>query len=245
MALSARLVEAQGQRTELVQLDVDGNMTYGRSTHRLLGGGFAYTRLDSAWELSAQLNGAYSDYEDPTTPFRVDRRGGSVTAALERRPKDRWSLLLWTRAEGSLETQIALRYLAGAGVKYTLVRDDLGILSFSLAAIRSETRAAANAPANPKPDAWRWSARLKGDRRFATGRLRITSESYYQPLFEDANHFTFRSSNSIAWKLQEHLDLDVRWRYGFDSDAVARGAESATDGTVSLGLRAHWGSSGA
>ena len=50
---------------------------------------------------------------------------------------------MWTRAEGSLETQIALRNLAGAGVKYTLVRDRVGILSFSLAVIRSETRAAA------------------------------------------------------------------------------------------------------
>ena len=81
-----------------------------------------------------------------------------------------------TRAEGSLETRIALRNLAGAGVKYTLVRDELGILSFSPAVLRSETSAAADAPANPHPDAWRWSARVKGDPRFATERLRITSE---------------------------------------------------------------------
>ena len=62
-------------------------------------------------------------------------------------------------------------------MKYTLVRDELGILSFSLAVIRSGTSAAANAPANPHPDAWRWSARVKGDPRFAIWRLRITSES--------------------------------------------------------------------
>lgn len=223
------------------EAELGGAYFFGNTSQTTITTRLGTERADSVREVSLDGRFAYGEARDDEGNDFVNKRSWKVSTSFDHHPFERWSPFATGELESSFERRIELRYTFGVGAKYTVTRSDRGRLDFSGALLGEETNPSDGANVSPDFDddlLARWSFRARARRSWDEGRLTFSSESSYRPEFSHWDDFTFTSTTSVGFRLNETLGLKLTFVDTYDSEAEARGARTNNDGQVLASLLA-------
>src|SRR5688572_11006947 len=136
--LTPAQLAAQGVKVTR-EAEVNGSLFFGNTSQRLAALRAGIARADSGMEISVGARFTYADQESAAGVQEVSRRSWDAGTSLGWRPYGRISPYIFGNVESSLEKQIDIRWGAGAGAKYTFLKDSLREHSFGIAALAEKT----------------------------------------------------------------------------------------------------------
>jgi hypothetical protein len=221
-----------------IESELSGSIFFGNTRQTLVTTRATVGHADSSYLLSSTARFTYGEATNDEEATFVSRRSWSGSMNLDYMPYDLLSPFVLTTVESSLEARIDLRMSGGAGAKLSLVRQETRKLDFSLAVLGERTFLP-----TPLGDTTqtllRWSARLRFARELGE-RIRLSHETSYMPVVDDAGSFTMKSSTSLAYRLASFASLNLSFLDNFDSEAERRGARSNNDGQFVVGIVANF-----
>lgn len=224
-----------------VEAEAGASLYFGNTSQTTVNTRLSSSRTDSTYDFSTQSSFAYGEAEDDTGEAFVVKRAWDVGASLDWHPYARLSPFAFGRGESSFERRIDFRYNLGGGGKYTFVRTEESRLDLSLALLAEQTFASEGLPPDADVDESvlaRWSLRFRGDRELSEGRVVLSTENFYKPVFGEYDNYVFESRSSISFALSEIISTKLSFLDTYDSRAVDRGAETNNDGQLLLSLLA-------
>lgn len=232
----ARAQEEEGTAWE-VQAELGAAVFFGNTSQTTFTTRVGAESADSVRELDLDGRFSYGQATDEEGVTSVNKRTWTLASSIDYGPYNRWSPFLFAELERSFERRIDLRYNLGAGGKYTLQRSDRGNVDLS-AALLAERTHPADGLAEDFDDSLlaRWSIRARARRSWEEGRLAFESENSWRPRFEEFGNFTFTSTSSVAFDLNETVSLKLTFVDSYDSEAQERGARTNNDGQLFLTL---------
>lgn len=244
LALSVTGAASLGAQEEAeweVEAEAGASVFFGNTSQTTINTRLSTSRADSTYDFSTQTTFAYGEAEDDTGEAFVVKRAWNVEASLDWHPYARLSPFVFGQGESSFERRIDLRYNIGGGGKYTFVRTEQSRLDLSLALLAEQTFAAEGLPPGADVDESvlaRWSLRFRGDRELSEGRVVLSTENFYRPVFGEYDNYVLESRSSISYALSEIISTKLSFLDTYDSRAVDRGAETNNDGQILLSLLA-------
>jgi hypothetical protein len=227
---------AQGVRWTR-EAELNGSLFFGNSSQRLAAARTGFSRADSSIESSIGARFVYADVESEDGVRAVNRRSWDASTSLDWRPMGTVSPFIFGSVESSLEKEIELRYGAGAGARYTFVRDTTREHSLSLAVLAERTTPRTATPDFNDDLLARWSARHRIRGKFASG-LSFSSTTFYKPRFNLLSDYSISSVSSLGVALNTTLALTFSFIDTYDSQSRLRGAAEYNDGQLLFGLMA-------
>ncbi|MGH7664444.1 MAG: DUF481 domain-containing protein [Gemmatimonadaceae bacterium] len=218
-----------------VEVEVSASLLFGNTRQALATTRAAFERIDSSY---AFISDARFNYGEATTPEGIDyvsKRSWLGSTNLDFRPFADVSPFLLGTIESSLERRIDLRYSAGAGSKFNLVRSERTNTDLSLALLAERSILPDSALGTVTRTLARWSARFRAEHELAD-RIAFTSETFYRPEVASFGDFTFSTSNSLGYQLTEQINIRVSFVDNYDSEARSRGARTNNDGEIVFGV---------
>jgi hypothetical protein len=222
-------------------IEAGGSVFFGEVDQTAFTTGVAVEKADSAYELSAGLRFDYGETKDRETGASVvSRRSWLGSASLDWSPQSSWSPFLFGTGEQSFEKRIDFRYNGGIGLKHTFVDVGATRIDLSAAVLGEQTFPDAQTESSPSSDPLaRASFRLRLRHAFGEGeRLIFDTRTFYSPELGQASNLTFRSLNSLDYRLTSVISIGVNFDYDYESLAVDRGARSNDTGKAYLNLKA-------
>jgi hypothetical protein len=222
------------------EVEAGGNVFFGEVKQTTFTAGAAVEKADSAYELSASLRFDYGETVDPETGASVvSRRSWLVAGSLDWTPMARWSPFLFGTGERSFEKRIDVRYDVGIGLKHTISSDGTDRIDLSAATLAEQTFPEDSGESGPSSDLLaRLSFRFRLRQTLGDDRLRFDTRNYYSPEIGNGSNYTFRSLNSLDYRLTSIVSVGVNFDYDYDSLAQQRGARSNDSGKLYLSLSA-------
>ena len=193
----------------------------------------AHPRMDTAVEARFNYGRATDDDGQAFVNRRSWRAGTDITLA----PDGRFSPFVAGTVEKSLERRSGLRYDTGVGMKAIFHRSDEGRADLSVSLLAEHTIPRRDDEASDGSGAEtraRWSSRLRLERELADGRVELTSETRYRPIFGELGNFTLTSRNTLSLELTEQVRLRFTFLDEYDAGAVDRGARTNNDGQIQV-----------
>jgi hypothetical protein len=190
-------------------------------------------------EIGAEASFTYGEVSTEEERQRVSRRSWLVKLAAGFRPMEQVSPFATGSIESSLEKRIDLRYSGGAGANVNLIDTEGSQVDVSIAALGERTVASPDAAADTTARATtllRGSARVRLEHAL-DARIRLTSETTYEPALRAFDRFTVKSLTSLAYQMHRLLALTVSFRDSYDTEARSRGARVNNEGEVVLGVQ--------
>lgn len=218
-------------------MQANGNLLFGDSEQRTLGGRTTLSRVDSVLEFSGALQALYGEASLGGSERTVIKRLWLGAVNADWRPQARWSPFLLATLETNLEKRIASRYNAGAGVKYAAYRAEQAELSLSVALLAERIRSLDATAAASRLT--RWSTRLRVSQPLGE-KAHLTHVTFWRPSATAIDRFLAQSSTELSLGLSARTALTVSLLNIYDSEAVGRGARSYNDGQLLLGVTANW-----
>lgn len=222
-----------------VETEVAASLYFGNTSQTTINTQLSTSRADSAYDLSSAATFAYGEAENSRGESFVAKRAWDVEASLDWAPSARLSPFAFGQGESSFERRIDFRYNVGGGGKYTFVRNDESRLDLSLALLGEQTFTSGEVSTSAGSDQEvlaRCSLRLRGRRELADGDVILSSRNYYRPVLGEYDDYVLETRNSISYALSEVVSLSFSFLDTYDSEAVARGAETNNDGQFLLGV---------
>lgn len=222
-------------------IEAGGSLFFGEVDQTAFTAGASVEKADSAYELSASLRFDYGETKDQETGASVvSRRSWLGGLSVDWAPERRWSPFLFATGEQSFEKRIDFRYNGGIGLKHTFIDVDAARIDLSAAVLGEQTFPQEQTPSSPSSDLLaRASFRLRLRHAFGQGeKLLFDTRTFYSPELGQASNFTFRSLNSLDYRLTSVISVGVNFDYDYESLAVDRGARSNDTGKVYLSLKA-------
>lgn len=219
---------------------LSASLLYGNREQRILGTRADLSRTDSTVELRADLQMAYGEASTETEARMVFKRLWLGNLSADLRPYDPVSPFVFATLESNLEKKIAGRYSAGVGAKQTIVRSENTDLNVSVGLLgeRLVPREHATA-ATMEQRLTRWS--LRGKLRQMLGeRTRVAHSTFWRPDAHRASEFLVQSQTDVEVKASQKVALTLSLLHNYDSEAMARGARTNTDGQMLVGATATW-----
>jgi len=232
------IVSAQGVKWTR-EAELNGSFFFGNSTQRSAATRAGISRADSSFELSLGARFTYADVQNEDETRAVNRRSWEGATSLDWRPFATLSPFIFASVESSLEKQIDIRWGAGAGAKYVLLRDSVREHSLSVAALAEKTTPRTEIPDFNDDILARWSLRHRLSGKFVSG-ISYSSTTFYKPAFSDLSDYSISSVNSLGVALSTTLALTFSLVDTYDSQSRLRGARKNNDGQLLLGLKASW-----
>lgn len=216
-----------------VEGEVGASVFFGSTSQTAVNTRLGLGTQDQPQEFQLDAAFIYGEVSTPEGLRRVHKRSWKVGSSLDALPDARFSPFIFGQAEGSWEKRIDLRYNLGAGGKLGLVTRQQGRLDLSISVLAERTLPSERAPetVDDQLDA-RWSTRLRGRRSLSEGRITLQTETHYQPRFNRADDFTFTSTSSLGFRLNDVVSLKLTFIDNYDSGAVERGARTNNDGQL-------------
>ncbi len=222
-------------------IEAGGSVFFGEVDQTAFTAGAAVEKTDSAYELSAALRFDYGETKDAETGASVvSRRSWLGSASLDWAPQARWSPFMFATGEQSFEKRIDFRYNGGIGLKHTFIDAGATRIDLSGAVLGEQTFPHEQTSSSPSSDLLaRASFRLRLRHAFGEGeRLSFDTRTFYSPELGQASNFTFRSLNSVDYRLTSVISVGVNFDYDYESLALERGARSNDTGKAYLSLKA-------
>lgn len=224
-----------------VEAEAGASIFFGNTSQTTINTRLSTSRADSTYDLSTQSSFAYGEAENEAGEAFVVKRAWDLEVSLDWHPFARLSPFVFGQGESSFERRIDFRYNAGGGGKYTFIRTEESRLDLSLALLAEQTFVSDDLPSATDVDESvlaRWSLRFRGDRELSDGRVVLSTENFYRPVFGEYDDYVLESRSSVSYALSEIISLKVSFLDTYDSRAVDRGADTNNDGQVLLSLLA-------
>ncbi|HKO16835.1 MAG TPA: DUF481 domain-containing protein [Gemmatimonadaceae bacterium] len=218
--------------------EVNGSLFFGSRSEWLATTHGHLARSDSTLEVRADGRLGYAETAADTGRSTVSARNWQLSMGLDWFPFGRWSPFVFGSTEASLQLRIHNRWSAGAGAKYTLVRDSVSEASVSLAVLGERTTPLALAPGAPavRTNIARWSLRARAQHRL-NHHLQFEHVTFYQPIVGQLDRYLVNTVTTLALDLVRPVALTLTLQDLYDSEARARGARSNHDGHLVIGAR--------
>jgi len=219
--------------------DASVSLFFGNTEQRVVTTHGSVGHADSTFELQTDLRFSYGEASADSGERIVSKRSWFASVSFNHQPFTRFSPFFAGSVESSLEKRIDLRYAVGAGANVNVVDEEGSQVDFSIAALGERTVASPAEGADttaPVTSLLRGSARVRVEHALDP-RVRVTSETTYQPALRAFDRFTVQSLTSLAYQMHRMLALTLSLRDSYDSEARLRGARENNEGEVVLGLQ--------
>ena len=216
-----------------VEGELGASLSFGNTSQATVNSRLATSRADSSYEASSQLTFRYGEAEDETGDSFVTARSWNLEASLDWRPYSRISPYVFGQGESSFQRRIDFRYNVGGGGKYTFVQRDDARVDLSAALLAEQTFVEDDpAPTGEIDESVlaRWSVRFRARKELSDGRITLSTENFYRPVFGDYGDYVFDSRSVLSYALSEIVTLNLSFLDTYDSRAVARGADANNEG---------------
>lgn len=219
---------------------LSASLLYGNREQRIVGTRADLSRTDSTVELRADVQMSYGEASTETEARMVFKRLWLGNLSADLRPYDMVSPFVFATLESNLEKKIAGRYSAGVGAKQTILRNENTDLNVSLGLLGERLVPRENAAAAVAEQSLaRWS--LRGKLRHMLGqRTRVAHTTFWRPDAHRASEFLVQSQTDVEVKASQKVALTLSLLHNYDSEAMARGARTNTDGQMLVGATATW-----
>lgn len=218
-----------------VEAELGASVFFGNTSQTTINTRLAASRADSMYELSSQGTFSYGEAEDDQGESFVVSRAWDLEASLDWHPYARVSPFVFGQGESSFQRRIDFRYNLGAGGKFTFVQSERSRLDLSLALLAEQTFLRDDAPPSGDADESllaRWAARFRARKELSDGRVTLSTENFYRPVFDDFNDYVVESRSALSFALSEIVSLKLSFVDTYDSRAVARGADANNEGQL-------------
>ena len=221
------------------QADLGASFFFGNTEQTLITTHALAAHEARSLELTGEGWFTYGEVTTEAGTEQVNRRSWLLKLGAGFEPMEHVSPFATAAVESSLEKRIDLRYAGGLGANFSVVESEDSNLDFSIAALGERTIAGPSAAADTvgrRTTLLRGSARLRFSHEPAE-RVRLSSETTYQPALREIDRFTVQSLTSLAYQMHRLVALTVSLRDSYDSDARRRGARRNNEGEVVLGVQ--------
>lgn len=218
--------------------ELNANISFGNASQSTVVTRLAIARADSALELKADGSFTYGE-ATVNGVTSLSRRSWLGTLTADRQPFARLSPFLLATVESSFETRIRRRYAGGAGAKYRITTSDAGRSDVSLAILAERSVLDTAAGLSRTNNTARLSGRYRYERKFSD-KLKMTHVTFVKPEFAYLSHLTATTRTSGVYQMGAKIGLQLSFFDAYDSEARSRGARSANDGEILLGLAAEF-----
>lgn len=222
-----------------VQSEVSGSFFFGNTEQTLFSTRGAVGRSDSTIALKSDVRFTYGETTDEEGQDAVTKRAWLATLNLDLQPYAWTSPFLIGTLETSLEKRIDLRYSAGFGNKFVVLRNDRSHVDLSVALLGEWSTFAGTPPSGVDESLVRWSARVKLQHELGE-RLTLRSETSYRPEVASAARYTMTSNSNVGYRMRRWATLQLGFLGNYDSEARSRGARTNNDGQMIVGVVGAW-----
>jgi hypothetical protein len=223
---------AAGQEPWESRLEFGFNGASGNSSFSILraGGATKHTRTN-LFELELSMVVRYGKSNED-----VSANDAEVSLKFDWRPEARISPFAFVDASRDEIRRLDFRADGGFGAKWTFTQGERSSASLSGAGIFDHQNVAPSedAGAATSETKLRWSFRLKGERRFASGAT-FEHVTFYQPVWDEFGDYVLEITNTLSTSLRESLSLAVEHVYL--RDAVPPPGAARDDQKYSVLLR--------
>lgn len=214
------------------ETELGASVFFGNRSQTTVTSRVAVERADSAYEMASDVAFSYGESTDEGGGSFVHKRAWLGGMNLQYGPNSRLSPFLTARVESNLEKKVDLRYEAGLGGRVVVLRSPVSRVDLSVSVLAERTFPLGSSSSLEGSTLARWSARVRFRRTLGEGRLILSGQSWYQPVFDAFDNFTVRSETSLAFRLSEVVSLKLSFHDNYDSGAADRGARTNNDGQL-------------
>lgn len=211
--------------------EVGASFFFGASDQTTVATTVGLDRKGRRFELESDVSYLYGEATGEGGDTFVNKRSWSVASNLDYRGFSRVNPYVFGSAMSSLEKAIEVRYAGGVGAKLTAVESEETQLDLAVGALAEKTLERSSDNGDSEVLA-RWTGEFSFRRSFSEGRTVFQAKAVYNPVFDEAENYTFEAETSVAFKLSEIVSLKLSVVDNYDSRAKERGALDNNDGQV-------------
>jgi len=227
---------AHGQeKTWSAKTELGASIFFGNTSQSAVTTSLSATRDQGLLDWAGRVGFAYGEASDADGNSFVNKRAWDTELEMNLASGSALNGFLRGKMESIFEKKIDLRYNAGAGGRYRFGSEDGNRVELSLAMVAEKTIPREGA-GEEEGVVGKASARFKIVRDTDEGRVRFQSDTTYEPEAADLTTYTLTSRNSVAFRLNQTIALQLSFVDAYDSEAIARGARSNNDGQLFFSL---------
>ena len=215
--------------------EVGASIFFGNTSQSAVTTALSGTFDQGVLDWAGRLGFAYGESSNEDGDNRVNKRAWDGELEANLASGSALNGFVRGKMESVFEKKIDLRYNAGAGGRYQFGSEDGAQAEMSLAVVAEKTIPREGA-GEEEGVVGKGSARLKITWGADGGPIRWESDTTYEPEATDLSTYTLTSRNSLAFRLNQTIALQLSFVDAYDSEAVARGARSNNDGQLFFSL---------
>ena len=235
LVLIAFPASGQVERSWSAKTELGASVFFGNTSQTAVTTSFTGNVEGGNFDLAGRAGFAYGEASSADGATFVNKRVWDVAVNLNYDPGSALNGFVTGKVESILEKKIDLRYNAGAGARYELASEGDIRTETSLAVLAEKTIPREGSGVEEDAVA-KWAARFKITKGGDESRVVFETDTTYEPEISDLGTYTLTSRNSIAFRLNHRIAVQLSFVDAYDSDAVSRGARSNNDGQIFFSL---------
>ncbi len=217
----------------------NASLFFGNTQQQVFGTDGKLARVDSAFGISAEVQGVYGEASLANGPRAVVKRTWTGTVTANVNPLAMVSSYVTAVYQSSLEKRIAERYSLGAGAKWNVRHTSETHASLSAGLAFEHTTPLDSTVKFPESGIARVSVMAKFRHSF-DGRVVLTHSTSYEPSASGPAQYVIDTNTQLRYKMNGIVSLSATFTDDYDSGAMARGARSNNGGEMLFGVAAGW-----